>query len=113
MVSVAWDKDRKGANVHHESELSDEIRNLFAALQKGEEERADPPVLELGATGRFPDGQLTPHDEGEIRLAVAVFRGRVIVNFGKPVASLGLTAEQSRSLARVLLRYASKAQGQG
>lgn len=53
----------------------------------------------LGATGGFPDGKLTPTDEGELRFAVCVKDGRVVFEFGKPVAWIGFTPEQAREIA--------------
>lgn len=94
--------------MHHEEELSDELREatkeeiearekeLREFLQKSKEE------LGLGATGRFPGEKLTSNDQGEIAFGVAVYHGKVILNFGGPVASLGLSPEEARSLALVL-----------
>jgi len=82
--------------MHHESETSEEMKQL---LQE----------LELGPTGRFPEGKLTGNDEGEIRFGVTVYKGKVVVNFGKPVASLGMLPEQARVLARTLQRRAKQA----
>lgn len=40
--------------------------------------------MKLGATGKFPDGSLGPHDEGALQMAVAHdSKGLVHVNFGK------------------------------
>src|ERR1700690_3828503 len=56
----------------------------------------------LGATGQFPDGSIDKSDEGKIAFGVASHRGKVIINFGKPVAWLGLDARQATALAAVL-----------
>jgi len=81
--------------MHHERDLSDEM--MAASLQK-----------KLGATGRFPGGQLTRNDEGEILFAVGHLKGKVIVNFGSPVASLGMTLKEARELALSLRQWANK-----
>ena len=69
--------------------------------------------LGLGATGRFPEGQLCVHDEGEIRFAIAADpkNGKVLIDFGKPVHSLGLTTEQAIELAEMLTAKAWAARG--
>ena len=45
-----------------------------------------------------------PDDEGEIRFAVAADTeaGKVLIDFGKPVRSLGMTAEQAQGLVDLL-----------
>jgi uncharacterized protein YcgL (UPF0745 family) len=63
----------------------------------------------LGPTGQFPDGKLDENDEGEIAIGAVVFRGRVILNFGKPISVIGFTPQQAEELARDLLRKAREA----
>ncbi len=63
----------------------------------------------VGATGKFPRGQLNPSDEGGLQLAIAAdpVNGVVRVDFGKPVAWLGLdpdTADQFAESLRVNAR---------
>jgi len=67
----------------------------------------------LGATGQYPHGQYNAHDEGEIRFAVAADTRaqRVLVDFGKPVHSLGLTGEQASELADLLHTKALELRG--
>jgi len=84
--------------MHHEPELSAEIKEAFRHLQ-------------LGATGRFPDGHLTENDEGELRLAVGTFKGKVVINLGIPTASLGLTPRQAREIAQALWKHARSVDG--
>ena len=45
--------------------------------------------IPLGATDHFPQGALTPDDEGELRLAVTAPGGKVILAFGKPIEPPG------------------------
>lgn len=71
---------------------------------------------DLGATGEFPDGKLTPTDEGEIRIAVGNKEGRVVLDFGTPTVWLGMEPQQARDLARSLFDHArrcSDAKGPG
>lgn len=82
--------------MHHGKDLSDDLREQ--AQQQG-----------LGATGQFPEGKLTETDEGEIRIAVGVHSGKVVVNFGKPVAWFALDSKQARELAESLRKMSYKA----
>jgi hypothetical protein len=63
---------------------------------------------EFGATGEFPQGKLDDTDEGALRMGVAYDRlnGVVRVQFGKPVAWLGLPPPEARRLAQMLLLHA-------
>jgi len=57
---------------------------------------------ELGPTGDYPDGKLTEHDEGGIKIGVTVKDGKVILAFGGSVTWIGLDAKQARQLAESL-----------
>jgi hypothetical protein len=65
----------------------------------------------VGATGKFPQGHLNDSDQGELRMAVGFDKldGIVRVEFGKPVAWLGLPPPEARQLAQLLLRHAGPA----
>jgi hypothetical protein len=60
----------------------------------------------IGPTDRYPDGRLSPDDEGELRFGVTEHGGKVIVDFGTPVHSLGLTKAQACDLGRLLITRA-------
>ena len=60
----------------------------------------------LGPTGQFPEGKLTSHDEGEIRLAIGQKDGKVFVDFGSQVIWIGFTPAQAKEIARILVRNA-------
>jgi hypothetical protein len=61
----------------------------------------------LGATGKFPDGSLGAHDEGELQFGVSRdSKGLVHLNFGKNIAWLALPPETAIELAKLLLRHA-------
>jgi hypothetical protein len=57
---------------------------------------------QLGATGRFPQGKLNEYDEGELRLAMGVTNGKLVMNFGKPVSWVALTKEEVKGLIEFL-----------
>lgn len=61
-----------------------------------------------GATGNFPDGKLDPLDEGEIRLRMGILDGRLIIEFGKPIASIGFTREEAINIGQAILDKAFK-----
>jgi hypothetical protein len=63
----------------------------------------------LGPTGKFPEGKIVEHDEGEIQIAITHHVGKVIINFGTPVAFIGFTPEQAESIAYTLLKHSTEA----
>ena len=67
----------------------------------------------LGATGLFPEGQLTPDDEGELQFAVGANPDDrlVAIQFGKPITWLAFPPENARALARLLVKHADLAEG--
>jgi hypothetical protein len=60
----------------------------------------------LGPTGEHPRGMLTPTDEGGIRFAVGSKNGVVVIDFGKPVAWVGMPPAEARQLAESLVKHA-------
>jgi len=64
----------------------------------------------LGATGEYPDGQLNPDDEGELKMAMVVDKaaGVIILDFGKQVKWLGLDKKTAQALAYGLLERAEQ-----
>lgn len=85
--------------MHNEPQMSEEV---LAAI------REQIPEAKLGPTGRFPDGKLTPQDEGELELAVGTLKGKVIMAFGTPIATLGMSPDQARGIARSLMKRATQ-----
>lgn len=63
---------------------------------------------EAGATGKYPDGHISPEDEGEIQFKVWRDQDNVAIDFGKPVAWLAFPPELARQLAAVLIRHADQ-----
>lgn len=63
----------------------------------------------VGATGSFPQGHISDDDQGGLRMAVGFDKldGIVRVEFGKPVAWLGLPPPEAIQLAHLLLRHAA------
>lgn len=61
----------------------------------------------VGATGTFSQGALNDDDQGDLRLGVAYDKldGIVRVEFGKPVAWLGLPPPQAIEFAKLILKH--------
>jgi len=76
---------------HHASDFSDEIKKATNCLM-------------LGATGNFPRGKIDRLDEGEIKFAVAADHKTktVLLNFGKPIVWVGMTADQAIDVSNSL-----------
>jgi hypothetical protein len=65
-----------------------------------------PPWMGLGATGQFPEGKASPHDEGAVLFAIGERDDNVIVDFGTPVVWLGMPPEQAVAMAQLLIAKA-------
>ena len=64
----------------------------------------------LGPTGQFPDGKLTPQDEGEIQIGVTnTNEGSVIIKFGKSIEWLAMPPQQAADFAMLLVAHARQA----
>jgi len=57
--------------------------------------------IKLGATGKFPQGKFNAHDEGALNVAVGVDpkTKKVIIDFGKPVAWIGMESKDAMRFA--------------
>jgi hypothetical protein len=62
--------------------------------------------MRLGKTDNFPRGKFNKDDEGEIKIAVGVKDKTVIIDFGTPVAWLGMDANQALALAESIRQKA-------
>lgn len=63
--------------------------------------------MRLGATGKFPQGQLGPDDEGALNIGIAVdSHGTIILNFGKECSWIGMPQAQAIEFAKLILRKA-------
>ena len=84
--------------------LTDEVKEKLRELQQPRSFE----FPQLGATKRYPQGKLNQNDEGEIMFAVAAdkSKGKVLINFGKPVAWIGMDREQAIEFANLLKQKA-------
>lgn len=62
-----------------------------------------------GAIGDYPEGMLTKSDEGAIQFGITEKDGKVILDFGTPVAWVGMTPQQAADLASFLMKRAREA----
>ena len=86
---------------HHGSQgPSGELRKAFEGMSE-----------HLGGTGKFPRGMVDGSDEGELAFGVAVKDGTVILNFNKPVAWMGMDADQARQMGQLLFEKAREIDG--
>lgn len=67
--------------------------------------------MRSGSTKRFPDGKMNADDEGEIQFGVLNNGSEVIIDFGKPVAWLGMPPVLARQLAELLTKHADSVDG--
>lgn len=67
----------------------------------------------IGPTGKFPQGHYTPDDEGELQIAIAVDsrNGKVVIQFGKPTAWIGMGPAEAKALGLILIAKARAARG--
>ena len=70
-------------------------------------------VHKSGATGRFPDGKLNEKDEGEIRTAIGVVDGNVVIDFGTPVTWMAMPPGQAIEIANALMKKTKEAKEEG
>lgn len=52
---------------------------------------------------------MNAHDEGELRIAITHTGGKVVVDFGKPTAWIGLDPDGADQLAELLKQHAREA----
>jgi hypothetical protein len=69
----------------------------------------------IGPTGLFPDGKLTPEDQGKlsIRLKADTEKHQVIISFGTPISCLSLDPDSALNLAHHIVLHFRRAAGIG
>jgi hypothetical protein len=65
-----------------------------------------------GPTGRFPNGMAAPDDKGELRTAISVKGGNIVLEFGYAVDWLALPPDQALILAAEIFKKAASAKGE-
>lgn len=59
-----------------------------------------------GAVGDYPAGRLCPADEGALQFSLGERDGKVLIDFGQPVAWMGMSPQQAADFASALLKHA-------
>lgn len=67
----------------------------------------------VGPTGKMPKKPVSATDAGGLRIAISVDKiaNRIVIEFGTPVAWMGLDAEEAESFIRALIHYTAKIKG--
>jgi len=91
--------------MHHSSDLDDDMKKI-KEIEEGFKQK-------LGPTGKFPEGKLTTHDEGQIRFSVFSKDNKVIIDFNSPVHWLGMGPNEAIDLGNALIKHGRKAQKKG
>lgn len=86
----------------------EETKKLFEQLRLNSMSDNKRNPLDLGPTGKFPDGKIADNDEGEIKIGITTMEGRIVVDFGKSIHTVGFTADQALGIAEVLIKRASE-----
>jgi len=67
--------------------------------------------MKLGATGDYPQGKLNETDEIILAIATDEKAGKVIINFAKEVAWVGMSAKQAKGFGELLIMHANQLAG--
>jgi len=60
---------------------------------------------------QYPDGKITPGDEGQIKIEISAHDGKILVDFGTSIKWIGFTPEQAIEVGQCLIQQATE-QGQ-
>jgi hypothetical protein len=75
------------------------IKKLLADMKAGS-------ANYIGPVGAYPHGHLTKQDEGSLQFAIGSRDGKVVIDFGAPVAWVGMTPQQAMDLAASIMSKA-------
>ena len=68
------------------------------------------PFKKIGPTNKFPYGKVHESDEGELSIGLAtdLSNNTIVMNFGKPIAWIGMAPNHARDLAKMLIDKADE-----
>lgn len=105
-------------SAHHSSKPDETISRMtfeqFAEAGRKADDAVQEKIKELaglGPTGKFPQGQFTKHDEGEIQFAVFRKDGKVVIDFNSQVTWLAMDPGQAVDLGRILIKHGRELMG--
>lgn len=59
--------------------------------------------------GEYPAGRLNGNDSGALAMGVGIESGKVVLQFPKPIAWIGMTPDEAIGLAEILMKNARQA----
>jgi len=74
-------------------------QKLFSELNKECQEQLG---CDLGKTGTLSKVHWGEHDEGEIAVAIGIFQGHLILDFGTPVTWLGMSLAEAETFLKMI-----------
>ena len=83
-------------NPFGDAQSAEFVRKLLEGSQPKLEE------MQKEVRGQFPNGKLTPDDEGALVMEIGTQDGIVVMNFGEPASWIGFGPEQAMDLADCL-----------
>ena len=60
-------------------------------------------MCKIGATGNYPDGQISSDDGGELAVGLRIHKNNLIIGFGKDISWIGLGKEEALQLANMII----------
>jgi hypothetical protein len=98
-----------GVSVTNEVFLDGVVARAFVRFMAHKGMRPDPPKREIGPTGTFPDGKISPDDQGGMKVAIGIDSTRRLIRleFGGPVAWMAIPPEAALELALLLTEKAA------
>jgi hypothetical protein len=61
---------------------------------------------QAGPTGKYPEGKLTPDDDGELNIALSIYKNRVGIAFGVPIIWIAMKPQQAVDFAQGIIKRA-------
>lgn len=100
------EKPEEKADTGTTAEAEAKLRKAVAGHQEGIQGLGKP----IGPTGKFPEGKLTPHDEGQVQFMVGHTKDKrkVVLDFGNPISWIGMSAQEAFGLSKMLRKHAKK-----
>lgn len=92
-----------------DEEMKERLSRFFARTRNADD-FMDTMTLP-GPTGTFPAGKITEKDSGAYVFEVGIIADRIVLNFGKPIAWIGMTRKEALMLAAKLKKYARRLKG--
>jgi hypothetical protein len=61
-------------------------------------------IAEMAEEAVYPEGKITPDDEGELQIRIGDVKGQIVLDFGKPVTWIGFPPMMAMNLAENIIR---------